>query len=224
MDCYVDVYCLRSAFFAEIPSDSDDVKSRKKKPMVGDQETSAERTLRERQRGINGLFDAIGLRPSLASSVFRNQKAKGKIDSTRAMLEGTDWKAKPSKAKSTGDDEEEGEELNENQLDLVYQKATMHDKDLAQMDPPKGFKLKLRKYQKQGLGWMVKMEEGGDARDEMSMHPLWEECVSPWFQKNAVLTGLSSAGTSSRLKMANYWWTMSDSVRIDKIPRKHFAC
>lgn len=179
---YINAYCLASAFRQpDLASDSQDPTSKKQKPLFNDQETSTERALRERQRGINGLFDATGLVPATPSSVFRAQKAKGKMSSAHAMLEGTDWKVKPKppKLRVEGDGEEEGEELSEGQLDLVYQKAVQHDADLPQMDPPKTFRLSLRPYQKQGLGWMARMEQGEvDAREETSMHPLWEECVS----------------------------------------------
>lgn len=48
------------------------------------------------------------------------------------------------------------------------------------MDPPDSFKLDLRAYQKQALQWMVTMEGGEeDARQSLSLHPLYEEYHFP---------------------------------------------
>ena len=47
------------------------------------------------------------------------------------------------------------------------------------MDPASSFKLDLRPYQKQALNWMVNMERGDEAREGLSIHPLWAEYLFP---------------------------------------------
>lgn len=49
----------------------------------------------------------------------------------------------------------------------------------SEMDPASSFKLDLRPYQKQALNWMVNMERGDEAREGMSIHPLWQEYLFP---------------------------------------------
>jgi DNA repair protein RAD5 len=55
-------------------------------------------------------------------------------------------------------------------------KAIKNDANLPEMEPADSFALNLRGYQKQALRWMTSMEVGEeDAREGLSMHPLWEE-------------------------------------------------
>ena len=46
---------------------------------------------------------------------------------------------------------EEGEELTENDLDMIYQKAQKSDRTMGEMEPPSTFTFTLRGYQKQAL-------------------------------------------------------------------------
>lgn len=96
-------------------------------------------------------------------------------------------------------EENDGTELNLNQLDQVYRKAQANDAHLPEVEPPETFLLSLRPYQKQALGWMKNMEKspgssssalnGGEGQDStqngsgsernLSLHPLWEEYEFP---------------------------------------------
>lgn len=55
----------------------------------------------------------------------------------------------------------------------------MGDKRLEETDPPDTFLYTLRPYQKQALTWMNARETGDATVRDQSLHPLWEECVSP---------------------------------------------
>ena len=93
-------------------------------------------------------------------------------------------------------EENDGTELNINQLDDVYRKAQANDAHLPEVDPPESFLLTLRPYQKQALGWMKNMERaqgassgldqtptqqqnGSNGERNLSLHPLWEEYDFP---------------------------------------------
>ncbi|TKY91034.1 hypothetical protein EX895_001033 [Sporisorium graminicola] len=95
-------------------------------------------------------------------------------------------------------EENDGTELNLNQLDEVYRKAQANDAHLPEVEPPESFLLTLRPYQKQALGWMKNMEkapghsssqgdegsttqqQGGNSGERsLSLHPLWEEYEFP---------------------------------------------
>uniref|UniRef100_V5EWM6 DNA repair protein rad5 n=2 Tax=Kalmanozyma brasiliensis (strain GHG001) TaxID=1365824 RepID=V5EWM6_KALBG len=93
-------------------------------------------------------------------------------------------------------EENDGTELNLNQLDEVYRKAQANDAHLPEVEPPESFLLTLRPYQKQALGWMKNMEKapgqspssqengstqqnGSSGERSLSLHPLWEEYEFP---------------------------------------------
>ncbi|SGY79936.1 BQ5605_C008g05254 [Microbotryum silenes-dioicae] len=181
-------YILRSAFTA--PSQTiNPVTSDLKGGQTFHQdlkETTTERSLRQRKLALNKLFDKIDLQPFVRAQTG-SRKGKGKAGgvssspSKRAMLENYDAKLA---GKDTGDEDEE--EMSTALCDLqsaiaaVYKKATKNDANLPEMDPAPTFKLELRGYQKQALKWMSSMERGEeDAREELSMHPLWEEYHFP---------------------------------------------
>ncbi|KAJ1029928.1 hypothetical protein NDA16_000844 [Ustilago loliicola] len=110
-----------------------------------------------------------------------------------------------AKQQTDGDadaDENDGTELNLNQLDEVYRKAQANDAHLPEVEPPETFLLTLRPYQKQALGWMKNMEKapgststsngqeqadstqqgngnGISSQRNLSLHPLWEEYEFP---------------------------------------------
>lgn len=81
---------------------------------------------------------------------------------------------------SQSDDAEEGEELEQDQLDALYRKAQSFDFNTPEAEPADTFAMSLRPYQKQSLYWMLAKEkdEKNEAR-ETSMHPLWEEYEWP---------------------------------------------
>ena len=84
-------------------------------------ETEEEQSLRERKAALLALFDAVNLRPRAGARALSNDQISA----------GDAKPAKPTMAKKTrteivGDGEEieveEGEELSDNQLDLIYRK------------------------------------------------------------------------------------------------------
>ncbi|KAL8292853.1 hypothetical protein RQP46_000547 [Phenoliferia psychrophenolica] len=159
-----------------------DSKGKKKLVQVELKETDHERKLRERKVALNCLFDRVSLSPTVAAGAAgggKKGKGKGKGVSKRSMLEA--YSHTLHKKAMSGDDEDDDEkDLNENQLNQVYSKAVKNDATLPEMEPADGFALQLRGYQKQALKWMSSMEDGEeDARDSMSMHPLWEEYLFP---------------------------------------------
>lgn len=81
---------------------------------------------------------------------------------------------------SQSDDAEEGEELEQDQLDALYRKAQSFDFSTPEAEPAPTFAMNLRPYQKQSLHWMLAKErdEKNESR-ETSMHPLWEEYQWP---------------------------------------------
>ncbi|KAG2155681.1 SNF2 family N-terminal domain-containing protein [Suillus clintonianus] len=148
------------------------------------QETQDEQTLRERKSALLSLFEAVSLRPCRGAHVQDNGNAENETDGMNKNLTQHPGGAKKKKIEIVGDDEEieveEGEELSDNELDVIYKKAQKNDQSMAEMDPPDTFTLTLRGYQKQALMWMHSKESGEvSAREAVSMHPLWSEYVFP---------------------------------------------
>ncbi|KAI0931359.1 hypothetical protein AcW1_001224 [Taiwanofungus camphoratus] len=150
------------------------------------QETASEQLLRERKASLLSLFDIVGLKPRKGNGFAR--KPHGDLDqkdlellTQRAATRGK----KPIKTEIVGDGEEvevesEGEELSDNELNLIYKRAQQNDQQLGEMEPANTFTLKLRGYQKQALLWMHSIEMGArSARGEQSMDPLWKEYLFP---------------------------------------------
>jgi DNA repair protein RAD5 len=78
------------------------------------------------------------------------------------------------------DEAEEGEELEQDQLDALYRKAQSFDFNTPEAEPADTFAMELRPYQKQSLHWMLSKEK--DQKNEVreaSIHPLWEEYTWP---------------------------------------------
>ncbi|KAG8924089.1 DNA helicase rad5 [Tulasnella sp. 417] len=154
-------------------------------------ETAEEKNLSERKRSLSELFDALSLRP-------RHQKPSAELDSALAFTKEKKPKGSSSSAKGKqkavevigeGEDAEEaeleGEELTGQELNAIYKKAQLHDREMPEMDPASSFALVLRPYQRQALRWMCSIESGSrDARDASSMHPLWEESDFAFFKSS----------------------------------------
>lgn len=175
-------YLLRSAFdkrkFTK-PADNREVS------IFEEKETSDERDLRMRQIGMVKLFEQINLHPTRENESTEKHKRQGLL----AAAEGADKKNKAPKTEngtpgdptsSPPDEAEEGEELEQDQLDSLYKKAQSFDFDTPTLDPADTFTMDLRKYQKQALFWMVSKEKDESLEGkEDSMHPLWEEYQWP---------------------------------------------
>lgn len=80
---------------------------------------------------------------------------------------------------SPPEEAEEGQELEQDQLDALYRKAQSFDFNTPQADPADSFAMDLRPYQKQALHWMLTKEKGEENNREPSLHPLWEEYTWP---------------------------------------------
>jgi DNA repair protein RAD5 len=150
--------------------------------------------------GSDAMMEQYGGEDSvLASSAVKKASPKPSSATVKAEIiditDGVDSeRIDPEARRSTTPDVDDGTELNENQIDNVYSKAQLHDTSLPEVEPAEGFALTLRPYQKQALGWMLKMEEkdsskkkgndgnseiDGASRRELSLHPLWEEYRFP---------------------------------------------
>ena len=153
-------------------------------------ETTDERDLRLRQIGLVKLFSETNLQPSTVNETTAKHKREGilqaaeiaeQYDSTQKPTSsgkgnGTPQENGGSSPPSEDNEKEEGEELEQDQLDTLYKKAQSFDFNTPEAQPASTFKMDLRKYQKQALHWMLNKEtsQSDDAR-EQSMHPLWEE-------------------------------------------------
>lgn len=163
-----------------------------KRPMFDEgAETAEEQDLRERKQALLRLFDAVNLRPVRGNGVLgKKDDPELNHDEALKMAEVSSQPLTPTpkpqsvRKEIVGDGEEvevdPGEDLNENQLSMIYNRAQQHDKTMVEMDPAETFALTLRPYQKQGLMWMTSMENGNQAaREATAIHPLWQEFMFP---------------------------------------------
>lgn len=152
-----------------------------------EKETSDEKNLRLRQVAMVKLFNEVNLHPTTVNDTTARHKRQGILQAAE-IAEQYDKEKESKKPKSTQDvsstppedEEEEGKELEQDQLDSLYKKAQSFDFDTPTREPPETFVMDLRKYQKQALHWMVSKEKDEKSDDkESSMHPLWEEYKWP---------------------------------------------
>ncbi|KAI8626036.1 DNA repair protein RAD5 [Xylariaceae sp. FL1651] len=149
-----------------------------------EKESAEERNLRLRQVGIVRLFQEINLAPSRSNTASAQNARQGLLDA--AELAEKDNKLSRSSSRDApgssppSDDVEDGEELEQGQLDALYRKAQSFDFNTPEAEPAETFAMSLRPYQKQSLHWMLAKEKDqkNEAR-EASMHPLWEEYSWP---------------------------------------------
>jgi DNA repair protein RAD5 len=153
-----------------------------------EKETRDERDLRVRQVGLVKLFSEINLQPSKINETTAKHKREGILQAAEMAEQYEDSAAvkKTSSGKSTptenggssppSEENEEGEELEQDQLDSLYKKAQSFDFNTPEAEPAQTFNMELRKYQKQALYWMLGKETSQKQdHKEQSMHPLWEE-------------------------------------------------
>ncbi|KAH9929764.1 SNF2 family N-terminal domain-containing protein [Fomitopsis serialis] len=188
------IYIKASAFRA--PSTSAEDQQKERVMFDEGKETGEEQMLRERKQALLKMFKVLDLKPRKGSDFTR--KPHGKLDQMDLEMLSqrhvANEKSKPKKeTELVGDGEEveveeEGEELSDNELDLIYKRAQQNDRQLGQMEPADTFTLTLRGYQKQALNWMHSIETGvTSAREETSMHPLWKEYLFPLEPNNGVI-------------------------------------
>ena len=158
-----------------------------------EKETSDEKNLRLRQVAMVKLFDEVNLHPTTVNDTTARHKRQGILQAAE-IAEQYDKEKEGKKSKSNQDlkstpdgnstppedEEEEGKELEQDQLDSLYKKAQSFDFDTPIREPADTFIMDLRKYQKQALHWMVSKEKDEKSDDKgLSMHPLWEEYTWP---------------------------------------------
>ncbi|KAF2453560.1 SNF2 family N-terminal domain-containing protein [Lineolata rhizophorae] len=193
-------YLLRDAFRNE-PFVREKAGAEKKVWGEG-KETPQDRLLRWKQIGLVKLFDELGLAPSTAASTGlggdKNEDEKSKrkgllqaVESAEQSEQQSSSTQKKSGAKeesaggggsspSSPEEQEDGKELEQDQLDTLYKKAQSFDFFTPEAQPAGSFAMHLRKYQKQALHWLISKEKERKAEHkEMSMHPLWEEYTWP---------------------------------------------
>ncbi|KAK4888887.1 DNA helicase rad5 [Elasticomyces elasticus] len=161
-------------------------------------ETGDERDLRLRQIGLVKLFSEINLQPSKVNETTARHKREGILqaaevaevydhqqpDGKKSSAKSGDGSGSSPPSGSGEDPAEEGEELEQDQLDTLYKKAQTFDFDTPEQEPAATFRMDLRRYQKQALWWMMqketpKAERDGEDKVVQSMHPLWEEYSWP---------------------------------------------
>ncbi|RMZ84700.1 hypothetical protein DV737_g965, partial [Chaetothyriales sp. CBS 132003] len=159
-------YMLRTAFEAHAfvrPEDGNRAIS-----IFGEKESLEEKDLRLRQVALVKLFDEVNLHPTTANATTAKHKKQG-------LLRAAEMAEQYDKDKASSEEEDDGMELEEDQLDALYQKAQSFDLDTPEAEPASSFVLKLRKYQKQALHWMLAKEKDEKSEKKSSLHPLWEE-------------------------------------------------
>ncbi|KAK3296337.1 SNF2 family N-terminal domain-containing protein [Chaetomium fimeti] len=170
---------LRSAFGREFQ-----VADNRTTGRFEESETSEEKDLRLRQVALVRLFQEINLLPTRGNAAVAQNQRQGLLDAAEMAeskeKENTRSQGQDSAAASSPDDNEDGEELEQDQLDALYKKAQSFDFSTPEAEPADTFGLTLRPYQKQSLHWMMAKERNVQRDErETSMHPLWEEYAWP---------------------------------------------
>lgn len=178
------------------------------------QESAGERQLRLRQVALVKLFDEINLKPTKYNEQLEKRKREGLVQAAenaelRQIQENNEQIDRPSKPADNGgssppnEEPEEGEELQQDQLDALYKKAQTFDFNTPEVEPPNTFALTLRKYQKQALHWMLAKENDDKIQSkDQSMHPLWDEYI--WPTKDAEGNDLSPMDDQSSFYVNPY--------------------
>lgn len=147
-------------------------------------ETTDEKALRLRQVALVRLFQEINLQPTRTNAAAKDGR-KGLLqaaemdeekqrEAKKAAVQG-----KEPESAANSSDTEEGEELEQDQLDALYKKAQCFDFNTPEAEPADTFAMTLRPYQKQSLHWLMAKEKDERSNREPSMHPLWEEYEWP---------------------------------------------
>ncbi|PHH59101.1 hypothetical protein CDD81_3796 [Ophiocordyceps australis] len=175
-------FLQRSAFDSRSIRLADDRSTR----FFEQEETTEEKDLRLRQVALARLLQEINLQP-----VKANAAAKGGREGLLRAAEMEEQKQKTAHTASSNtnahtaecqgnsSDGEEGQELEQDQLDALYKKAQCFDFDTPEAEPASTFAMTLRPYQKQSLYWMMAKEKDQRGNREPSLHPLWEEYAWP---------------------------------------------
>lgn len=149
-----------------------------------EKESTEEKNLRLRQVALVKLFHEINLHPTSTNPTTEKHKRDGLLRAAEMAEQYDGVKKEKEKSKTNKDpndssSEDDTAELEEDQLDTLYQKAQSFDFSMPEAEPAATFKMYLRKYQKQALFWMLSKEKDKKEARERSMHPLWEEYTWP---------------------------------------------
>ncbi|KAJ5800052.1 uncharacterized protein N7518_002120 [Penicillium psychrosexuale] len=144
-----------------------------------EKESTEEKNLRLRQVGLVKLFQEINLHPTSTNPTTEKHKRDGILRAAEIAEQYDNVKNKSNKDANDSSGGDDSEELEEGQLDTLYQKAQSFDFNMPAADPAPSFTLDLRKYQQQALHWMISKEKDSKQTREKSMHPLWEEYIWP---------------------------------------------
>ncbi|OGM40566.1 putative DNA excision repair protein (Rad5) [Aspergillus bombycis] len=170
--CYLRIEAFQSGI---LDSSIDDNRST---TIFEEKESTEEKRLRLRQVALVKLFDEIGLQPTSANDMTLKHKKEGLLRAVE-IAEQYDKNKRENKSNNDSSEDEESPELEEDQLDTLYKKAQTFDFSMPEAEPPPTFSLKLRKYQKQALHWMLAKEKDNKSARGPSMNPLWEEYAWP---------------------------------------------
>jgi DNA repair protein RAD5 len=186
---YLQVRCYLLSFAFESINLAGGDDSNRKTGVFEAKESSEERNLRLRQVAFVRLLDEIKLQPTRVNEDAEKRKRQGLLqaaENAELRSDKSPAEKKPPLPSSVGDssppgdENEEGEELQQDQLDALYKKAQTFDFDTPEGEPPDTFALTLRRYQKQALYWMVSKEKDQKIENrEESLHPLWDEYLWP---------------------------------------------
>ncbi|KAA8628420.1 hypothetical protein SMACR_07864 [Sordaria macrospora] len=173
-------YMLRSAFFGRTLQLADN----RAAGFHEKDETTEEKELRLRQVALVRLFQEINLVPSRGNAAAARDARKELLEAAEIAEKKAMDKAKAGEnnngSASPSGEAEEGQELEQDQLDELYKKAQSFDFNTPEAEPADTFAMTLRPYQKQSLHWMLAKEKNQRTEDrETSMHPLWEEYTWP---------------------------------------------
>ncbi|KAI5811065.1 SNF2 family N-terminal domain-containing protein [Peziza echinospora] len=158
-------------------------------------ETEDEKDLRLRQIALVKLFEEVNLNPIRTNEITAKHKRTGLLQAAEMAehvgpiktAEPHEPSSMPDTATQNSDTEDnEGKELEQDQLDALYRKAQSFDWDSPESEPADTFVLGLRRYQKQALHWLLNKEKDIQSRSNGSMHPLWEEFLFPTKDENGI--------------------------------------
>ncbi|KAK0623829.1 RAD5-like protein [Immersiella caudata] len=179
---YLQLRCslLKSAFFER----AFQIEDNRATGRFEEAESTEEKDMRLRQVALVKLFQEINLVPTKTNAAAAKHQRQGLLevaerDDNKDKAQSNDSDAeKPGS--STPEEKEEGEELEQDQLDALYKKAQSFDFNTPMAEPAETFAMDLRPYQKQSLHWMMgKEKDERNKQREVSMHPLWEEYTWP---------------------------------------------
>lgn len=148
-------------------------------------ETAEEQDLRLRQIALVRLFQEINLVPSQSNATSARSQRERLLETAELAEKKAMQLPKPAgsgnpESSPPSEDNEDGQELEQDQLDSLYRKAQSFDFSTPEAEPADTFAMTLRPYQKQALHWMMSKEKDRqDEHRELSMHPLWEEYTWP---------------------------------------------